>query len=145
MSTLQNRIILAFRNENARRTALGFPKLTKTELWKSAGLSSSAASHWFSGSNEMDLDTAEKVAPLLRVSAKWLFDESEPMLSKASAAPALPSSVSVITPPTERDTWTAELTGLAAQLDTLRLGMLIKTARDLLAEQPAKQTPQSTG
>lgn len=37
-----------------------------------------------------------------------------------------------------------ELITLAGQLDTLRLGMLVKTARDLVAEMPAKQTPESS-
>jgi hypothetical protein len=59
--------------------------------------------------------------------------------------PVLPLTVTVIKPTTERDKWMADLTQLAGQLDLARLGMLVKEARQLVAEMPAKQTPQSTG
>ena len=79
MSTLQERITLAYKNENKRRLDKGERKLTKTALWKAAGLSSSSASHWFAGTNGMDFDVAVKIAPLLNVNPYWLFDESQPM------------------------------------------------------------------
>lgn len=77
--TFQERITLAFKNEQARRAANGDQRLTKTELWKAAGATSAAATHWFNGSNGMDLDTCVRVAPLLSVNPYWLFDESRPM------------------------------------------------------------------
>jgi len=82
MSTLQERITLAYKNENERRLNKGERKLTKTALWKAAGLSSSSASHWFSGTNGMDFDVAVKIAPLLNVNPYWLFDESQPMTKR---------------------------------------------------------------
>lgn len=77
--TFQERITLAFKNEQTRRAVNGDQRLTKTELWKAAGATSAAATHWFNGSNGMDLDTCVKVAPLLNVNPYWLFDESRPM------------------------------------------------------------------
>lgn len=53
------------------------------------------------------------------------------------------NSVFVLTDPPK--TGMEELISLAEQLDTLRMGMLIGKARDLVAEQPAKQTLPSTG
>lgn len=78
--TFQERLILAFDRENARRRDAGEPGLRKMDLWKAAGASSGAATHWFNGSNGMSLETCELVAPLLGVSARWLFDESQPMI-----------------------------------------------------------------
>ena len=57
----------------------------------------------------------------------------------------LPSTVTVIKPLSERDKWITDLTELALQLDLARLGMLVKEARQLVAELPEKQTPESTG
>lgn len=74
MSTFQNRITESFELENQRRAHSGEKKLTKTDLWKAAKASSGAATHWFDGSNGMDMDTCFAVASLLRVSARWLFD-----------------------------------------------------------------------
>ena len=44
----------------------------------------------------------------------------------------------------EREHAMEQLSELSTQLDMLRLGMLIKTARDLLGEMPAKQTQGSS-
>lgn len=75
MSTFQDRLMHAFAVENHRRLLAGEPKLTKTDLWKAAGRSSGAVTHWFSGANSADMEACLKIAPLLRVDAGWLFDE----------------------------------------------------------------------
>ncbi|MGV2894194.1 S24 family peptidase [Achromobacter sp. AGC78] len=72
--TFQERIKQAFEEEAARRSDAGEPRLTKTDIWKAADASSGAATHWFNGSNGMDMATCMKVAPLLRVNAQWLYD-----------------------------------------------------------------------
>lgn len=79
MSTFQERLTLAYNRENNRRREAGEERLTKTMLWKTAGLTSSAASHWFSGENAADMDTCKLIAPLMRVNYVWLFNESEPV------------------------------------------------------------------
>lgn len=89
------------------------------------------------GSKRSELD--EYIASGLGVSVMWLVYGKG-----VENAPNLPASVTKLNPPTERDAWMAELTELAEKLDTYRMGMLIKTARDLVAEQPAKQTPESS-
>lgn len=76
--TFHARINTAFQEENNRRKAEGSPRLTKTDLWKAAGVSSSAATFWFDGTNGADLDTCVKIAPLLRISPAWLFDGTPP-------------------------------------------------------------------
>lgn len=76
--TFQERITQAFKEEAARRADAGEPRLTKTDVWKAADASSGAATHWFNGSNGMDLATCMKVAPVLRVNAQWLYDGSGP-------------------------------------------------------------------
>ncbi len=78
--TFQKRITQAFNEEAARRADAAEPRLTKTDLWKAAGASSGAATHWFNGSNGMDMATCIKVAPLLRVNAQWLYDGTAPKL-----------------------------------------------------------------
>ncbi|HEY9275412.1 MULTISPECIES: S24 family peptidase [Achromobacter] len=93
--TFQKRITQAFNEEAARRADAAEPRLTKTDLWKAAGASSGAATHWFNGSNGMDMATCMKVAPLLRVNAQWLYDGTAPKLpardgSLAAAALAVP-------------------------------------------------------
>lgn len=90
--TFQERIALAFKTEQARRSDAGTPRLTKTELWKAAGATSAAATHWFNGSNGMDLDTCVRVAPLLNVDPYWLFDESKPMARNST--PSEPGNIS---------------------------------------------------
>lgn len=90
--TFQERINLAFKKEQARRLDAGEPRLTKTLVWRSAGATSAAATHWFNGSNGMDLATCMKVAPILNVDPYWLFDESRPMGSGAGLLE--PSNVS---------------------------------------------------
>ncbi|CAB5516576.1 hypothetical protein LMG26857_05653 [Achromobacter anxifer] len=76
--TFQKRITQAFNEESARRADAAEPRLTKTDLWKAAGASSGAATHWFNGSNGMDMATCLKVAPLLRVHPQWLYDGTAP-------------------------------------------------------------------
>lgn len=77
--TFQERIQRAFAKEQARRLDAGEPRLTKTELWKAAGLSSSAVSNWFMGRNAADFDVCVVIANILRVNPYWLFDESRSM------------------------------------------------------------------
>lgn len=79
MSTFLERLEKAYKREQDRRSACGLKKLTKTDIWKAAGASSGAATHWFSGANGMDLGTCVKVAPLLQCNPFWLFDESKGM------------------------------------------------------------------
>jgi len=74
----QNRITAAFNEENRRRKEAGERRLTKTDLWKEAGLTSASATFWFSGVNGADLHICAKIAPLLRVSAQWLYDGTGP-------------------------------------------------------------------
>lgn len=76
--TFQKRITEAFNEEAARRVDAAEPRLTKTDIWKAAGASSGAATHWFNGSNGMDMAICMKVAPLLRVNAQWLYDGTGP-------------------------------------------------------------------
>lgn len=76
--TFQERIKQAFEEEAARRADAGEPRLTKTDIWKAADASSGAATHWFNGSNGMDMATCMKVAPLLKVNAQWLYDGTGP-------------------------------------------------------------------
>lgn len=72
--SFQKRIIASFDAENRRRKESGEPRLTKTDLWRAAGVTSAAATFWFKGDNAADLDTCLKIAPLLRVNHQWLFD-----------------------------------------------------------------------
>jgi len=76
--TFQERIKQAFDEEAARRADAGEPRLTKTDIWKAADASSGAATHWFNGSNGMDMATCMKVASLLRVNPQWLYDGTGP-------------------------------------------------------------------
>ncbi|CAM4270708.1 Peptidase S24/S26A/S26B/S26C domain-containing protein [Bordetella tumbae] len=78
MLLFKDRIQAAFNEENHRRKAEEAPRLTKTDLWKAAGMTSAAATFWFDGSNGADMDTCMKIAPLMRVNAKWLFDGTKP-------------------------------------------------------------------
>lgn len=78
---LQDRITLAYKREDERRRDMGEKRLTKTELWKAAGVSSGAATQWFTGPGGMALETCMKVAPVLKVDPFWLFDGSRPMTS----------------------------------------------------------------
>lgn len=78
MLLFKDRIQTAFNEENHRRKAEGAPRLTKTDLWKTAGMTSAATTFWFDGSNGADMDTCMKIAPLMRVNAKWLFDGTKP-------------------------------------------------------------------
>lgn len=89
--SFQKRITQAFNEEASRRADAAEPRLTKTDLWKAAGASSGAATHWFNGSNGMDMATCIKVAPLLHVNAQWLYDGSgqkRPDNDDLSAVPA---------------------------------------------------------
>lgn len=57
----------------------GRAEAKKTDLWKPHGISSGTPSHWFSGGASATLDNCERIAPTLRVSARWLFDGAGPM------------------------------------------------------------------
>lgn len=144
MPTFKQRITSAYSDEQARRKQSGEPALKKKDLWTAAKRSSGAVSHWFNGTNDADLDACMKVAPLLGVNPFWLFDESTTRQAAQKSEQVLPSTVTILKPPTERDKWNEELTTLASQLDLARLGMLVKEARALRAEMPAKQTPTSS-
>lgn len=74
--SFQDRLGHAYKRESVRRANAGEPRLTYTIIWKAAGATSGAATHWFSGANAMDLNTCMKVAPALRVNPWWLYDES---------------------------------------------------------------------
>lgn len=89
----------------------GERRLTKTDLWKAAGLSSSAVSHWFAGSNEMDLATAMKVAPLLRCNPHWLFDGSGSAYKDIpeAEAPAMPAHPATTDEETEKTASDADI------------------------------------
>lgn len=76
--SFQKRILASFELENRRRKEAGEPRLTKTDLWRAAGVTSAAATFWFKGDNAADLDTCLKIAPLLRVNHQWLFDGTGP-------------------------------------------------------------------
>lgn len=93
----QERLQLAFARERARRRDQGHPPLTKTDLWKAAGLSSGAVSHWFSGGNDADLSSCIKIAPLLRCDPWWLYDESGPAPGATTFDPT-PIKPSLVTP-----------------------------------------------
>lgn len=132
MTTLQERITDAFKTENERRSDLGLPKLTKTDLWKAAKVSSSACTFWFDGSSGIDLNTATKVAPLLNVNARWLFDGTGDRL--------LPSS----------DIQTESSTGQSPSLDkgdSMRLATVsrLKPGSDILIPQYATGGAMGTG
>lgn len=90
--TFQERIKQAFEEEAARRADAGEPRLTKTDIWKAADASSGAATHWFNGSNGMDMATCMKVAPLLRVNPQWLYDGVGPKRKGLDGAPEVPTS-----------------------------------------------------
>ncbi|MCW3151925.1 phage repressor protein [Achromobacter spanius] len=89
--TFQERIKQAFEEEAARRADAGEPRLTKTDVWKAADASSGAATHWFNGSNGMDMATCMKVAHLLRVNAQWLYDGTGPKRPDGSSEQAAPA------------------------------------------------------
>lgn len=74
--TFQDRIRLAFLAANEKRQDRGQPSLKKTDLWKAAGLTSAATTHWFNGSNPASLENCFLIAPLLEVNPHWLFDRS---------------------------------------------------------------------
>lgn len=90
--TFQERIKQAFEEEAARRADAGEPHLTKTDIWKAADASSGAATHWFNGSNGMDMATCMKVAPLLRINPQWLYDGVGPKRNRPDGADESPAS-----------------------------------------------------
>ncbi|AVJ30183.1 S24 family peptidase [Achromobacter spanius] len=89
--TFQERIKQAFEEEAARRADAGEPRLTKTDIWKAADASSGAATHWFNGSNGMDMATCMKVAPLLKVNAQWLYDGTGPKRNRPDGSAEVPA------------------------------------------------------
>jgi len=91
---------------------------------------------------------SKQIGPLIRpdLPRDWLIypEDWQPLPLPDTKLDVVPPTVTKLKPPTERETWMSELVALAEDLDTYRLGMLIKTARDLVAEQPARQTPTSS-
>lgn len=88
----QLRIESAFGEENARRLSAGEPRLTKTMLWKAAGVTSGACTQWFTGDADMALETCFKAAPLLRVNPFWLYDGSQSRNEAVSNVSAVPDT-----------------------------------------------------
>lgn len=91
---------------------------------------------------------SKQIGPLIRpdLPRDWLIypEDWQPLPLPDTKLDVVPPTVTKLKPPTERETWMSELVALSEDLDTYRLGMLIKTARDLVAEQPARQTPTSS-
>lgn len=98
---IQERITLAYKREDERRRDNGERRLTKTELWKAAGVSSGAATQWFTGAVGMALETCMKVAPILRVDPFWLYDGSRPMEPRQTTEPTVKHGVHKNTSPAE--------------------------------------------
>ena len=137
MTSLATRLIEA-------RTDKGW---TKADLKRAAKLKSPSTLTELESGKRTESPQLPMIAAALGVSALWLqhgIGEKHPKHIAPNVDMQLPGDVLTISPKTERDGWMNELTSLAGQLDALRLGMLIKTARDLLAEIPAKQTPVSS-
>ena len=97
--TFQDRITQAFEEEAARRADAGESRLTKTDIWKAADATSGAATHWFNGSNGMDMATCMKVASLLRVNPQWLYDGAGPKRNRSDGSTELQASPPLATWP----------------------------------------------
>lgn len=142
MTTLAERLIEA-------REDLGWKK---SDLRRAAKIKSASTLTEIESGKRTESPQLPTIASALGVSVLWLqhgrgskYANTINSTARRIEEPAsLPAMVTVLKPPGERETWLTELNSLAGQLDTLRLGMLIKTARDLVAEQPAKQTPKSS-
>lgn len=107
MSTFQERFSSAFDAEVHRRRDAGEPILTKTMVWKAAESTSGAFSQWYSGPTTATLDRCLKMAPLLRVNGRWLFDET------GEKSPEAPSPAeSATNPPQINEKLTHYVTGL---------------------------------
>ena len=137
MTSLATRLIEA-------RTDKGW---TKADLKRAAKLKSPSTLTELESGKRTESPQLPMIAAALGVSALWLQhgigDKHPKHMAHGVDLQAL-GDLPVIRPKTEREGWIDELNALAGQLDALRLGMLIKTARDLLAEMPAKQTPVSS-
>lgn len=149
--TFQKRITQAFNEEAARRADAAEPRLTKTDIWKAAGASSGAATHWFNGSNGMDMATCMKVAPLLRVNAQWLYDGTGPKrppnggVDDPAPAPPAPWPFPEIPEDQVRALPPAKLNALqgamALAIAQMNLGITVASSP---ASQPATSAPLGT-
>lgn len=142
MSTFQERFSQAFDAEARRRLEAGEPRLTKTMVWKAAGASSGAFTHWYNGSNGMDLDTCFLVAPLLRINPTWLFNGKGDRHPGTQQDPQ-PVVVYVKTP--EPPSAVAELVRIAGVISDDGLRSLLDFAYHIEKAHPrVKQTPKSS-
>ncbi len=135
----QDRITLAFEREKNRRQAEGEPRLTKTELWKGVGASSGAATHWFDGSNGMDLATCMKAAPILRVNPFWLYDESQ-AIDQPTTGKAVLSEVQRKPEDKLSTKETLEIIELMSQLDSRGRENVLDLARSAVRLKNARQS-----
>ena len=138
MTSLATRLIEA-------RTDKGW---TKADLKRAAKLKSPSTLTELESGKRTESPQLPMIAAALGVSALWLqhgIGEKHQKHITQDVDMQVLVDLPVARRKTEREGWIDELTALANQLDALRLGMLIKTARDLLAEMPAKQTPASSG
>lgn len=142
MSTFQERFSKAFDAEVRRRRESGEPKLTKTMVWKAAGASSGAFTHWYNGSNGMDMDICFLVAPLLRVNPIWLFNGN----GEQSLGANLDQQSSVIyVKASEPPSAVAELVRIAGAISDDGLRSLLDFAYHIEKSHPrAKQTQKSS-
>jgi SOS-response transcriptional repressor LexA len=85
MSTLKERL------EEVREER----KLSKSDIWKGAGKSSGAYSHWMNGGG-MDGETLVKVAKILRVTPYWLATGTGEKYITVSEAPDIKGAVPLI-------------------------------------------------
>lgn len=116
--------------------------IKKTQGWVAEQLevSDNAVSKWIK-TGKISRENFIKLLPLLGGKPPLLGDFIE---GEAIRVDEEKIHVSVFESPPRQTTGMDELITLAGQLDALRMGMLIKTARDLLSEMPAKQTPASS-
>ena len=133
--TFQERITKAFNDEQARRASSGEPRLTRTDLWKAAGLSSGAATHWFNGTNGADLHVCQKIAPILRCDPNWLFSGEKPRGLINTPIDQLPK----ISPP-KMDPIVKEIADIASQLSIKGQLELYREANSLLLKYPVEES-----
>lgn len=120
------------------------------ELVQATGKKKPSVYAWKPSANDraitMNAENAAEICEFLKINVLWLFcDRGASGLENTKIFDEkFQSTVTSIKPSTERDTWNIELSTLAGQLDLGRLGMLVKEARALRAEMPAKQTPESS-
>lgn len=122
-----------------------------TEIAAIAGIKPPSVSDWLNGKTKtLKAGPALRLSKHFKVNSLWLTEDTGPMREQPNTSKKQDSSVGseppivTLKPTTERELWMRDLNTLADQLDTVRLGMLIGKARDLVAEQPAKQTLKSS-